>query len=105
MLLLLHPFESCLPCLVHSLAAKQLTLLQQNHGPPLRLVDRIHKPARFYTETSSLMVCRRTIDRWYINILASVELEGRLGAVHLEIQARACVAELRQAAQRQATSV
>lgn len=51
------------------------------------------------------MVCRRTIDRGHIDVLASVELEGRLGAVHLEMQTRAGVAELRQAAQRQATSV
>ena len=44
------------------------------------------------------MVCRGTIDRRHIDILASVELESRLGAMHLEMQARACVTELRQAA-------
>lgn len=95
---LLYSLGSCLPGLVNSLAAKQLTLLQQNHRPPLRLVDRIHEPARFHTESSALMVCRCTIDRRHIDVLASVELECRLRAVHLEMQARAGVAELRQAA-------
>lgn len=95
---LLYPLRSSLPCFVNSLAAKQLTLLQQNHRPPLRLVDRIHEPARFHTEPSSLVVCRCTIDRRHIDVLASVELECRLRAVHLEMQARACVAKLRQAA-------
>jgi hypothetical protein len=51
------------------------------------------------------MVRRRTVDLGYINVLASVELERRLSAVHLEMQTRVRVAELRQATKRQATSV
>lgn len=94
-----------LPRLIHSLAPKDLPLLQCHHVAPPGLVDGIHVTAGLDTEASALAVRRTTIDLGYVDILASVELEGRLGAVHFEMQPRDRMAELGQPAQWQAARV
>lgn len=94
-----------LPSLVHILAAKDLPLLQCHHVAPLGLVDGIHETAGLHTESGALAVRWGTLNPRHIDILASVELEGRLGAVHLEVQPGAGVAELGQPAYWQAARV
>lgn len=97
--------HSLLPRLIHSLATKHLPLLQKHLVPPLRLINRIHIPTRLHTEARTLSLRRPTINLWDVNVLARVELEGRLGAVHFQMQASAAVVELREAAQGQAARV
>lgn len=48
---------------------------------------------------------RSTLNLGYINVLACVELEGGLRAVHFKVQLGVWVAELRETAQWQATRV
>lgn len=86
-----------LPSLVHVLAAKDLALLQQHHVPPLGLVDRIDVAAGLDAEPGALGVRCGTVDRGNVDVLASVELKGGLGAVHFEVQAGVRVAELSKA--------
>lgn len=73
--------------------------------PPLRLINRIHVPTRLHTESRALGLRRPPVNRGDIDVLARVELEGRLGAVHFQMQAGTAVVELREAAQGQAASV
>lgn len=47
----------------------------------------------------------RTVDLRDVDVFASVELERRFRAVHLEVQPRVLIVELRQSAQWQVTSV
>lgn len=94
-----------LPRLVHSLAPKDLPLLQCHHVAPPGVVDGIHVTARLDTEASALAVRPTAVDPGDVDVLASVELEGRLGAVHLEMQLRDGMAELGQLAQWQVARV
>lgn len=94
-----EPHSLILPSLVHILATEDLTLLQQHHVTPLGLIDGIHITARLNTEPSTLAMRRGPIDLRDIDVLASIELEGRFSAVHLEMEAGVGVAELRQLAQ------
>lgn len=73
--------------------------------PPLRLINRIDIPTRLHAEARALGLRRPTINRGDINVLARVELERRLSAVHLQVHAGAAVVELRETAQGQAAGV
>lgn len=93
------------PCLVHIPATKDLPLLQEDHIPPLGDVDRIDKAAGLDAEASSLGVSRGAVDGGHVDVLSCVELESRLGAVDLEVEAGVGVAELAQQAQGLAAGV
>ena len=91
--------RSLFPRLVNSLTAKDLSLLQQDHITPLRLIDSVNKATRLDTEASALGVGGVTIDRGHIDVLPCIELESGLSAVDLEVEAREGVAELAQQAE------
>ena len=93
------------PGFVHILTPEDLSLLEQHHGSPRRLIDGVYEATGLHAESSTLGVGGVSIDGGNINVLARVELECRLGAVHLQMDAGAGAAELGLSANGQATSV
>lgn len=56
--------------------------------PPSGLIDRIDKPTGLDAEPRKWAPTRLPVGFGYIDALARVELECRLRAVHLQVQAR-----------------
>lgn len=67
--------------------------------PPSGLIDRIDKPTGFDAEPRKWAPTRFPVCLGYVDALARVELEGRLRAVHLQVQTRVWVLELGQQAE------
>lgn len=94
-----------LPRPIQILAPEDLPLLENSHGPPFRLISRVHIATGFDAETRAFAASRRSFDLGNVDILASVELEGRLGAVHLQVHLCVRVGETGQELQRLSASV
>lgn len=85
------PQRLLLPGPVHNTAAVLLALLEQHLALPLVDVARVDVPARLDAETAAGAARRRTGDLGHRDVLARVELEGRLRAEHLEVDLRVWV--------------
>lgn len=77
-----------LPRLVHNTCAVRLPLLQQRLALPLRDVERVDVTTRLDAEPAPRGPCSGAAHGGDIDVLARVELEGGLGAVDLEVDAR-----------------
>lgn len=98
--------QSTPPGFVHNAAPVLLSLLQNNGMPPLGLINRIHVPTRLNAESSPGSASRvGRISLRHIDPGARVELESRVGAVHLQVHARVCVPELSEKLERSAAGV
>lgn len=89
-----------LPRLVDDLRAIDLPLLQQSHLAPFRHVGRVDVATGFHAETSPLASRRQAVDGGHVDADARVELEGRFGAVDLEMELAVGVVELAEESQR-----
>jgi hypothetical protein len=78
--------QSLFPSTVDDLASVGLTLLEENHLLPVVVVTSINVTAGLNAETGTSTACWCTIDSWDIDVLASVELEGRLSAEYLKVK-------------------
>ena len=87
------------PRLVHYGAAIGLPLPQHDHPPPIRFVDSVHEPTGFNAEAREGPPGRVAVNGGHVGAGAGVELEGGLGAVHLQVDARARMLKLSQEAQ------
>jgi hypothetical protein len=74
-----------LPATVNGSAAKLLTLLERDHGPPFLLVDCIDVPACLNAHAASGSSSRQAIHLRDVDEFACVELECRLGTECLEV--------------------
>lgn len=93
------------PGFVHILTSEDLSLLEQDHGSPRGLIDGVYEATRLNAEAGTLGVGGGSIDGGDIDVLARVELECRLGAVHLQMDPGAGAAELGLSANGQTTSI
>lgn len=94
-----------LPSSIQVPAPENLSLLENSHGPPFRLIGCVHEATGLDAESSSLAASRCPLDLGYVDVLASVELECRLGAVDLQVHLRVRVREAREELQRLGTSI
>lgn len=94
-----------LPRLEHGSRSPHLALLQCRRVLPLRHVRRIHVPARLDAESRPLPPCGDAVYLRHIDPFTRVELEGRLGAVHLKVQRCVRVRERRELPQRAGTRI
>lgn len=81
-----------LPSLVHNACPICLPLLQQRLALPLRHVERINVPTRLNAEAAARRPRRGAAHGRHVDVLARVELVGRLGAVDLQVDAGGRVA-------------
>jgi hypothetical protein len=93
------------PATVYDLGSVLLTLLEDHHRLVLWNVDRVYVTAGFHAEARSGASGRYIANSRYIDVFASVELEGRLGRVNFEVDLRLWVVERCKLLQRRRTSV
>lgn len=80
--------HSLLPSLVHNTRSVRLPLLQQRLALPLRDIKRVDVAAGLDAEAAARSPGGGAAHRGDVDVLSRVELEGGLGAVDLEVDAR-----------------
>lgn len=83
----------CLPCLVNRSCTPCRALLEDHLIPPLGDIDRIDEATGLDAEAGPWSTSWRLRGPFGVDVLASVELEGGLGAEEVNVQRRAVMRE------------